>query len=146
MKKSSCLRPQGLEPSIHQVDLYQVCGNYAPVTIFGPAPGSYAYIKSTFFSEYGHVAYQIKGNEAYINMLANILSLHTPLTTGVVSEGQFISFPKVVVLHIRLMGIKQITQCMQIFCPFMPPRSLDEAKSFWVFSEEGHVAYQIKRK
>ena len=30
------------------------------------------------FSEYGHVAYQIKRNEAYHNMQANILPLHTP--------------------------------------------------------------------
>ena len=28
------------------------------------------------FSEYGHIAYQIEGNEAYDNMLANILLLH----------------------------------------------------------------------
>ena len=26
-----------------------------------------------FFSDYGHVAYQIKGNDACINMVANIL-------------------------------------------------------------------------
>ena len=40
----------------------------------GPPQGSQAYIKSTF-PEYGHVAYQIKGNEAYNNMLANIFTL-----------------------------------------------------------------------
>ena len=34
--------------------------------------------KSTF-SEYGHVEYQIKGNDACINMIANIL-LIDPLT------------------------------------------------------------------
>ena len=34
------------------------------------------------FSEYGHVAYQIKGNEAYNNKLVNCLPLHTPLTPG----------------------------------------------------------------
>ena len=33
-----------------------------------------AYIKSTF-SEYGHVAYQIKVNEAYNNMLENNFTL-----------------------------------------------------------------------
>ena len=32
-------------------------------------------IKLTF-SEYDHVAYQIKGNAAYNNILANILLLH----------------------------------------------------------------------
>ena len=33
-------------------------------------------------SEYGHDAYQIKGNEAYNNMLVNILSLHTTSKSG----------------------------------------------------------------
>ena len=48
--------------------------------------------KIQLFSEYGPVAYQIKGNEAYNNMIANILPLHTPLTPGVGSKGQiFIS-------------------------------------------------------
>ena len=36
-----------------------------------------------FFPEYGHVAHQIKWDEAHNNMLANILPLHTPLTPGV---------------------------------------------------------------
>ena len=59
----------------HLVDLYQVCSNYAPEAKNGPASGvTFAYIKSTF-SEYGHVEYQIKGNEAYNNMLANNLAL-----------------------------------------------------------------------
>ena len=37
--------------------------------------------KSTL-SEYGHVEYQIKGNEMYDNTQANILPLHTPSTPG----------------------------------------------------------------
>ena len=49
-----------------------------------------AYIKSTF-AGYGHV-YQIKGNEAYNNMLANLLPLHTPLTPGMVSKCQCVLF------------------------------------------------------
>ena len=53
--------------------------------------GHIGHIKSTF-SEYGHVAYQIKGNEAYNNMLANILPFHTPLTPGLGSKGQFLFF------------------------------------------------------
>ena len=48
-------------------------------------------IKLTF-SEYGHVAYQIKGNEAYNNMLVNILLLHLPLIPGVGSKGVFFFF------------------------------------------------------
>ena len=40
---------------------------------------THAYINSTF-SEYRHVAYQIKGNEACNNMQANILPINTPST------------------------------------------------------------------
>ena len=43
--------------------------------------------KSTF-SEYGHVAYQNKGNDGYNNMQANILLLLTTLTPGLGSKGQ----------------------------------------------------------
>ena len=39
--------------------------------------------------EYGHVAYQIKGNEVYNNMPANSLPVHSPLTPGVGSKGHF---------------------------------------------------------
>ena len=59
----------------------------------GPAAGvKLAYIKLTF-SEYGHVAYQIKGNEVYNNML-NIFPLHTPLIPVVGSKGHFFLFWK----------------------------------------------------
>ena len=44
------------------------------------------------FSEYGHVAYQIKANDAGSNMVANILPTDTPLTQGVGSKGQTIYF------------------------------------------------------
>ena len=37
---------------------------------------------------WGHVAYQITGNETYDNIHANILPLHTTLTPGVRSKGQ----------------------------------------------------------
>ena len=44
--------------------------------------------KINFFRIYGHVAYQIKGNEAYNNILENVLPLHTPLIPGLGSKGQ----------------------------------------------------------
>ena len=44
------------------------------------------------FSEYGHVAYQIKADDAGGNMIANILAANTPLTHGVGSKGQTIYF------------------------------------------------------
>ena len=45
-----------------------------------------------FFSEYGHVAYQIKADDAGNNMVANILPTYTPLTQGLGSKGQTIYF------------------------------------------------------
>ena len=44
------------------------------------------------FSEYGHVAYQIKADDAGSNMVANILPTDTLLTQGVGSKGQTIYF------------------------------------------------------
>ena len=64
------------------------CGQNRPAT---RVTGLY---KINYFLEYGHVAYQIKGNEAYTcnNMLANNLLLHLPLNPGVGSKGQFVFF------------------------------------------------------
>ena len=105
-----------------------------------------AYIKSTFFSEYFHVAYQIKGNEAYYNMLANIYPLytHTIDPWGGVKRSFFSESSHV---HIKLMGMKHRTPCKQMLCPFTHPLSLDWVKrSKQFFSEEGHVANQTTRK
>ena len=44
------------------------------------------------FSEYVHVAYQIKADDAGSNMVANVLPTDTPSTQGVGSKGQTISF------------------------------------------------------
>ena len=79
------------------MDLYQVYSNYATGAKNAPPP-PHPHIKSTF-SEYGHVAYQIKEDKAYNNMLANILLLHLPLTPEVGSKGSFVIFLKVVMLH-----------------------------------------------
>ena len=46
-----------------------------------------------FFSEYGHVAYQIKGNDACSNRVANSFTHRLPPPdTGVGSKGQISSF------------------------------------------------------
>ena len=52
-------------------------------------PGGHIGLYKTTFSEYVHVAYQIKGNEVYNNMHTSILSLNTPLTPVVGSTGHF---------------------------------------------------------
>ena len=44
------------------------------------------------FSEYDHVAYQIKADNFCNNMVANILPTDTPSTQGVGSKGQTIYF------------------------------------------------------
>ena len=54
--------------------------------------GGGAKAKMKLFSEYGHVAYQIKADEAGSNMVANILPTDTASTQGVGSKGQTISF------------------------------------------------------
>ena len=53
--------------------------------------GSKAKVK-LFQNNYGHVAYQIKADDASSNMVANILPTDTPLTLGVGSKGQTIFF------------------------------------------------------
>ena len=45
----------------------------------GPYPGVHIGLYKLIFSEYGHVAYQIKGDEAYNYILINVLSLHISL-------------------------------------------------------------------
>ena len=62
-----------------------------------------------FFSENGHVVYQIKGNNTYNNMQAIILSLHTPstLSGGVKGRNSFFFFLKMVMLQINLKGMKR---------------------------------------
>ena len=52
----------------------------------GPRP------KFLTFSEYCHIVYQIKGNEVYNNMLANVIPSHSPSTPGVESKGQSMFF------------------------------------------------------
>ena len=67
--------------------------------------GGVAEAKIRLFSEYGHVAYQIKANDAYRNMVANSLPTDTPSTQR--GGGQF--FLIVVMLHIKLKGIEHRT-------------------------------------
>ena len=54
--------------------------------------GDGAEVKIKFFSEYGHVAYQIKADDAGNIMVAIFLPTDTPSTQGVGSKGQTIYF------------------------------------------------------
>ena len=58
--------------------------------------------KNKTFSEYGHVAYQIKADDACRYMVANILPTDIPSTLGTRVKRSFFSFLKVVMLHIKL--------------------------------------------
>ena len=78
--------------------------------------------QNSTFSEYGHVAYRIKGNDACSNMVANILPVDTPSTPGVGSKGQNFFFLKVVMLHIKLKGTDHRAPHKHIFCTHTHPR------------------------
>ena len=43
-------------------------------------------------SEYGHVAYHIKGNDACSNMVANILPADTPTNAHIFSESSHVAY------------------------------------------------------
>ena len=64
----------------------------------------------SIFSEYSHVAFKIEGNYKCNNMQAHILSLHAPSIPGVGSKVKSF-FLKVVMLHIKLIGMEQRTPC-----------------------------------
>ena len=69
------------------------------------------------FPDHNHLLFgqmpNIKGNEVYNKMLVNDLPLHTPWTPAV---GSFLSFLKVVMLHITLRGMKHKRPCKELFC------------------------------
>ena len=67
--------------------------------------------QNSTLSEHSHVAYQIKGNHIYSNMVANILPVDPPLpptTLGMGTIGQNSTFHNMVMLHIKL---NEITKC-----------------------------------
>ena len=55
-------------------------------------------------TEYGHDAYQIKGNDACSNMVANVFPADLS-TLGMRSKGQIQLSQKMVMLHINLKGM-----------------------------------------
>ena len=60
--------------------------------------------QTIYFSESSYVAYQIKADDAGINMVANILPIDTPSTQGVGSKGQTISFTESSHVAYRIKG------------------------------------------
>ena len=62
-------------------DVKHISPGFSPIPWVDLAGGGRCH--NSFFSEYGLVAYQIKRNNAYNNMIANNLPADTPSTTGV---------------------------------------------------------------
>ena len=73
--------------------------------------------QSSTFLEYGH-ALQIKRNDAYDNMGANILQDRHTLDPRDEIKGRNIFSLKVVMLHIKLKEMECRVPCKQIFCPY----------------------------
>ena len=95
-----------------------------------------------FFSEYGHVANQIKENEACINMVANVLpSDPRPWTLGVDQKVKIQHFQNMVMLHIKLKGMSNAATCKRIFCPYTHPRPVGWGQRSIFFPESIQVAY-----
>ena len=89
--------------------------------------------QNSTFSEHGHVAYQIKGNDECSNMQAHILSLHTLSTPGVGSKVKTFFILKVVMLHIKLKGMEHRAPCKHIFYSYTHPQPLDGVKKSTFF-------------
>ena len=100
--------------------------------------GCGAKAKKSTFSEYGHVVYQIKGNEMY-KIRANTFPLHTHLAQGVESKGQKSFFSE----SDQIKG----NEVSNMLANSLPIQTLSVpgmvSKGQNIFSEGCHVAYQI---
>ena len=63
--------------------------------------------QNSTLSEYGRVSYQIKGNDAYINMIANILHTDPHPTIRDSQKVKIKLFQTMVMLNIKLNGIRK---------------------------------------
>ena len=86
--------------------------------------------QNSTFSEHGHVAHQNEGSNEYSNMQAHILVLHAPWTKTSRVKGQNKFSLKVVMLHIKLIGMSYRAPCKHIFCPNTHPHPLDPKNKF----------------
>ena len=94
------------------------------------------------FSEYGHVAHQIKPDDAGSNMIANSLPKDTPLTQGVGSKGQTIYFSESSRVAYQIKADDAGSNMGANILPTDTP-STQGQKVKLSFSESSHVAYQI---
>ena len=106
----------------------------------------WAETKIKLFSEYGHVAYQIKADNICSKMVANVLLTDKPLTQGVGSKRQkpYIFVKEVNVAYQIKENLAQIiikTNMLSLHTATTPGWG---QKVMFFFSKSGHVAYQIK--
>ena len=96
-----------------------------------------------FFSENGHVSYQIKDIDMYYNMQAIILSLESPSTPGVGSKDQnnFLSGIGHVAYQIKENDTHNNMQA--IILSYMQPRPRGWRQNISL-SKSNHVAYRTK--
>ena len=100
--------------------------------------------QNSTFSENDHVADQIKGNHKCSNMVANTLPDDPPPPTLGFKGSKFNLF-STCMLHIKLKGITHAATRSQISCLQIPSDPGGGVKrSKFDFSEQSHVAYQIK--
>ena len=98
------------------------------------------------FSEYGHVAYQIKADDAGSNMVANILPTDTPSTQGVGSKGQTIYFSESSHVAYQIKADDAGSSMVANILPTDTPltQGVGSKGQTISFTESSHVAYQIK--
>ena len=106
-------------------------------------------VKIKFFSEYGHIAYQIKADNVCSNMVENILPTFTHLTQGMGSKGQTIYFCESSHVAYEIKGnLAQSTMkanMLSLHTPRHDPWGGVKRPFFLkFFSKIGPVAYQIK--
>ena len=93
---------------------------FCPQTPFPHDPrGCGQKIKIIFFSEHGHILYQIKGNHEGSNMVANILHVAPPPPSSL-DPGMGSKF-NMVMLYINLKGITNAATGWHIFAHRPPP-------------------------
>ena len=97
------------------------------------------------FSEYGHVAYQIKADDAGSNMVANILPIDTPSTRGWGEKVKTISFSESSHVAYQIKADNAGSNMVANILPIDSPstQGVGSKGQTISFSESSYVAYQI---
>ena len=98
--------------------------------------------KFNFFLEYSQVAYQIKGNDACNNMVANILTIDPSLDPGRVKSSEFNFFKIWSCCMLNQRGLQMPQHGIIYSVLTRTIQTLGGTKGQNIFSESSHVAYQ----